>query len=388
MFNQPKKILALDGGGIRGLVTIEVLAKIEKILRDHYGNEKMVLADYFDFIAGTSTGAIISAALAIGMSVDDIRRFYLDSGKDMFDRASWWNLLKSKISYLYEKDKLTKKLKDVFGENTLLGDKNIKTLLMLVTHNAETDSPWPITNNPKAKYNDRETQKAASNLDFHLWKLVRASTAAPLFFPPEHITLKNNDGTVKNNDGKAKTFTFIDGGITPYNNPAFQAYITATLGAYNINWLTGKNNLLIVSVGTGNHALNLPSLHTKTLNILQHARNVPTYLMNSSQYQQDMLCRILGDCRAGHKLDREIGTLQGQLGEGSVPEKLFTYLRYNFDISKNGLKYLGLGHLDPEQIKRLDAVEKMPELQEIGRALARQEVKPEHFAGFLPPQPR
>ncbi|MBJ6612049.1 MAG: patatin-like phospholipase family protein [Candidatus Thiothrix moscowensis] len=151
MFNQPKKILALDGGGIRGLVTIEVLAKIEKILRDYYGNEKMVLADYFDFIAGTSTGAIISAALAIGMSVDDIRRFYLDSGKDMFDRASWLTRIGSLFGHKYNNKKLAQKLQEVFGEDTTLGSNKLKTLLMVVTHNVRTDSPWPITNNPYAK---------------------------------------------------------------------------------------------------------------------------------------------------------------------------------------------------------------------------------------------
>ncbi len=205
---------------------------------------------------------------------------------------------------------------------------------------------------------------------------MRASTAAPTYFPPEKICIGGNN------------FVFMDGGITPYNNPALQAFTTATLNAYKVNWPTGKDKMLLVSIGTGNHAINLPELNSWTSSLLYHAQNVPSQLMNSAQYQQDMLCRILGDCRTGHELDSEIGTLQGQLGEGSVPEKLFTYLRYNFDISKDGLEYLGLGHLDPEQIKRLDAVEKMPELQEIGRALARQEVKPEHFAGFLPPQPR
>lgn len=374
MSGQPKKILSLDGGGIRGLVTIEVLAKIEKILRDHYGNEKMVLADYFDFIAGTSTGAIISAALAIGKSVDDIRHFYLDSGKDMFDRASWFARIGSLFGHKYNNKKLAQKLQEVFGEDTTLGSDRLKTLLMVVAHNVRTDSPWPITNNPYAKYNDLNRQ--GCNLHIPLWQLVRASTAAPTYFPPEKIRIDDND------------FVFVDGAITPFNNPALQAFITATLNAYKVNWPTGKDKILLVSIGTGNHAINLPELNSWTSSLLYHAQNIPSQLMNSAQYQQDMLCRILGDCRTGHELDSEIGTLQGELSEGSVPEKLFTYLRYNFDISNKGLQDLRLEHLDPEPIKRLDAVDKMQELQEIGRAIAQLEVKPEHFAGFLPPQPR
>ena len=80
-----KKILALDGGGIRGMMTVEILAGIEKILRYKLKNDKLVLADWFDFFAGTSTGAIIATCLSLGMSTDEIRTFYIESGKEMFD---------------------------------------------------------------------------------------------------------------------------------------------------------------------------------------------------------------------------------------------------------------------------------------------------------------
>ena len=84
-----KKILALDGGGIRGILSVEILAKIEEMLRQKTGGDKeFVLADYFDFFAGTSTGAIIAACLSWGMTVDRIRNFYLQNGKEMFDKAS------------------------------------------------------------------------------------------------------------------------------------------------------------------------------------------------------------------------------------------------------------------------------------------------------------
>ena len=84
----PKRILALDGGGIRGIVTLEILARIESLLREKSGRQDFVLADYFDFIAGTSTGAIIGTALSLGMTVTDIRNFYLDTGRQMFEQAS------------------------------------------------------------------------------------------------------------------------------------------------------------------------------------------------------------------------------------------------------------------------------------------------------------
>jgi patatin-like phospholipase/acyl hydrolase len=63
----PRKLLALDGGGIRGMITIEVLARLEEQLRGQFNqNASFVLADYFDYIAGTSTGAIIATCLSMG----------------------------------------------------------------------------------------------------------------------------------------------------------------------------------------------------------------------------------------------------------------------------------------------------------------------------------
>ena len=72
----PKKILACDGGGILGLMSVEILARLEDDLRKKLGrNDDFVLADYFDFVCGTSTGAIIAACIAAGMSMERIRKF-------------------------------------------------------------------------------------------------------------------------------------------------------------------------------------------------------------------------------------------------------------------------------------------------------------------------
>ena len=69
----PKKLLALDGGGIRGALSIEILRRSKRKLRARYGDPDLVLADYFDYIGGTSTGAIIAAALALGQPVSEMR---------------------------------------------------------------------------------------------------------------------------------------------------------------------------------------------------------------------------------------------------------------------------------------------------------------------------
>lgn len=63
--------------------------------------------------------------------------------------------------------------------------------------------------------------------------------AAPVYLPPEVVKLG------------AKEFIFVDGGVTTYNNPAFQAFLMVTVEPYAINWSTGEDQLLVVSVGTG-----------------------------------------------------------------------------------------------------------------------------------------
>src|SRR5688500_4559984 len=86
----PKRILALDGGGIRGALTLGYLEKLEDILRARHNNSKLLLSDYFDLIGGTSTGAIIAAALATGKEVSDIKALYSRLGEGVFRMNKWW----------------------------------------------------------------------------------------------------------------------------------------------------------------------------------------------------------------------------------------------------------------------------------------------------------
>jgi uncharacterized protein len=368
----PRKLLALDGGGIRGLITIEVLAELERQIRNGLiGQGKLradapfVLADYFDYIAGTSTGAIIATALSVGMSVDKIRGFYEQSGEAMFEPAG---LLKRTFLSKFEDKALAGILQETFGETTTLGDDSLKTLLMLVMRNVTTDSPWTLSNNPQAKYNDRS--RPDCNLNLPLWKLIRASTAAPTFFPPEQVTV----GT--------REFIFVDGGITPYNNPAFQLFLMATTQPYNLNWKTGEEKMLLVSVGTGLTPKVQPDLKAGGMHLLYQAQSLPLALMFAAQNEQDLLCRSFGKCLAGDAIDREVGDLIG--ASGPTQSKLFTYARYDAELSAEGLKNLGVGHLDFVKLQEMDSVKYMKELQEVGRAVA-QKVKfsDPGFAAFL-----
>jgi patatin-like phospholipase/acyl hydrolase len=367
----PRKLLALDGGGIRGILSVEILARIEDELRAKLNaGPEFVLADYFDYIAGTSTGAIIATCLSLGMSAADIRTFYVDSGPAMFEKASWYRRFK----YKFEDQKLIGKLQEVIASKTgdplaTLASDAIRTYLLLILRNATTDSPWPISNNPAAKYN--ECTRDDCNLNLPLWQLVRASTAAPTYFPPEVVQV-----------GK-QHFIFVDGGVTMYNNPAFQLFLMATLGAYKLGWPTGEDKMLVVSVGTGSAANANADLAPDELNLLYNAQSIPSALMFSASNEQDLLCRVFGHCKSGAMIDREVWDLTGEHGRGVVDPKLFTYMRYNAELTKDGLTALGLPNVKPANVQQLDSIDHIDELQAVGRAVGDRDVKIADFEGFL-----
>jgi hypothetical protein len=118
------------------------------------------------------------------------------------------------------------------------------------------------------------------------------------------------------------------------------------------------------------------------MNLIYNASSLPSAFMFAAANEQDFLCRVFGKCLHGSMIDREVWDMQGDNGQGPVSPKLFTYLRYNADVTRDGLGALGLAHIEPSNVQQMDSVDHITELQEVGRAVARQ-VTIDHFAGFL-----
>ncbi|MBL8472358.1 MAG: patatin-like phospholipase family protein [Rhodocyclaceae bacterium] len=370
-----RKMLALDGGGIRGVLTLEILAEIERKLAARLGaGDSFRLCDYFDYIGGTSTGAIIAASLARGMSSAEVLQIYRDHGRDLFDKAA----LLDRLKFMYKSEPIAAMLQEKFGAGTTLEPQHLKTLLLVVTQNVSTDSPWPISSNPLAKYNDMA--RSDCNLKIPLWQLVRASTAAPVYFPPEVLQWDASN--------PAKSFVFTDGGTTPYNCPAFLMYRMATQAPYRLNWASGEDRLLIVSVGTGAAAKAGPQATDAHRNLFSNLANLPGGLMDAMQVEQDTNCRTVGRCTYGAELDREIGDLIPRDGAGEkIPlsknlGRQFIYARYNAELSRAGLDALGIKDIKPENVQKLDSVDSIEELSRVGKAVAKS-VSLEHFGSFV-----
>lgn len=385
---RPRKLLALDGGGIRGVLTLQILERIEALLAAASGaGPGFRLCDYFDYIGGTSTGAIIAAGLARGMSVAELIEFYREVGPEMFEKTH----LLERLHSLYKSDPLVAKLQRVFGVETTLEAGNLRTLLLVVTRNVTTDSPWPVSSNPAARYNS--PLRPDCNLRVPLWKLVRASTAAPVYFPPETLNWDPSD--------PMKTFVFVDGGVTPFNNPAFLLFRMATQPSYLLEFPTGERNLLVVSVGTGAAPTSGVSSDSPDTNILANVAGLPGALMYGIQVEQDMACRTVGRCTHGDLIDREVldmipregedvGTVEQRLRRPPVPldrdlKRAFLYVRYNADLSDPGLAKLNCSDVRGAEVRKMDNAtpENIEALIRVGKGAAAQ-VDLGHFGPFVP----
>ncbi len=359
-----KRILALDGGGIRGVFSMEILLRMQEMLRAHTGSPKLVLADHFDFFAGTSTGAIIATCLSWGMEVEKILDLYVEQGQKMFQRVPWSHPIKRMFFARYDPKPLTEILRRLFSEDgmgvepALLGTKLLRGTLLVVVRNQTTGSAWPLTNNPNAMYNDRTLPYC--NLNIPLWRVVRASTAAPVYFDPEEITLGD------------QKYVFVDGSITPYNNPSLIAALTAVLPPYNLGWEPGADKIRLISVGTIRVTSAAFQTSARKMGLFYNLPRIPAALIQGIALQQDFICRCLGDCLFGEQLDREVGDLIGLELPGT---KWFSYVRYNQSfLGKEAQEMLAKS----SDVAKLDAVHAIPLLREMGREYAKK-IKIEHL---------
>ena len=120
----PKRMLALDGGGVRGAITVAFLEQIEAVLSEHL-KKPAHLGNWFDLIGGTSTGAIIAGALAMGFTTADIKRFYFELAPKVFKRPFWRVLgLQAK----YDARMLRSEIEEIVGDLALGSEKLVTGL--------------------------------------------------------------------------------------------------------------------------------------------------------------------------------------------------------------------------------------------------------------------
>lgn len=285
----PKRILSLDGGGLRGIMSLGLLRRMERVLRERHRRQDLVLADYFDLIGGTSTGAVIAAGLALGWDVARIFDLYQQLGRTVLSRRRWW-IERAR----FEAAPLESALRGALGDHTL-GDESVLTGLCIVTKRADTGSTWPLLNHPHSNFYD-------VNRSILLRDAVRASTAAPTFFEPEKLSVRPGEYGA-----------FVDGGVSMASNPALQLFLVATLSGFHFNWPIGEHQLLLVSVGTGVWRRDDDVHRVASQRLLNWAQDVPLMLMEDANWQNQLLLQFLSRSQTPWPIDSEVGDLSADL---------------------------------------------------------------------------
>lgn len=201
--------IAIDGGGIRGVIVTKALSMLEQEF-------KQPLHEVFRLAAGTSTGSIIAAGLASGLSADHLYQMYLQLGQEIF-KKSYRTVLWPLFNHRYDQLPLKKALQKYFGEKKL-GDlwKAVPPTDLIITAFDAVKNRTRFIKSYKSQYSN--------------WALVdaiMASTAAPTYF-------QSIDGGL------------IDGGVGSYNNPC---YLAAYEIQFVLSWKLEETTLL--SIGTG-----------------------------------------------------------------------------------------------------------------------------------------
>jgi predicted acylesterase/phospholipase RssA len=225
------RILAIDGGGIRGIIPAMLLGELENRISKVQG-EDVHLADHFDLVCGTSTGGIIALAHAHKrLSFSDVLKIY-DTGA-VFDTpcgrlSAWYNFVQT--SHWYSADCLEKLLQSVFDDEDLLREQGHLPKVFVVAEEGESRDPVEVL---LASYDDTSGTNRQIVSSCKVWEAARATSAAPYYFPSWEM-----------NSGESSSRHLADGGIR-HNNPLM-------LGIEEAKKIWPSRPLdFVLSVGTG-----------------------------------------------------------------------------------------------------------------------------------------
>jgi len=445
----PKRVLALDGGGVRGAITVAFLERIEKLLEEEIKRSKAAasslgpgagklrdqetepetrLCDWFDLVGGTSTGAIIAGALALGHSTAEIKDFYLRLAPRVFTHP-FWRL--PGLQAKFDARALREEIDGIVKDRTL-DSPDLKTGLCVVTKRLDTGSPWILANNPRAPYWNSEPADPGQgktghwgNRHYRLANLVRASTAAPHFFDPEVVAiiedgrkqpLANANASLAGypwlsllvskfraiqlllthggSDGKTAPAQagnykarglenthglFVDGGVTPYNNPCMALLMMTQLKGFGIEWPLGPEKLSIFSIGTGTYRSKLSFKELGWFGPLKLTLRSLLSLMGDTETLTLAQMQWLGECPQPWEINTEIGDMAEEAGFG---QKWFRFLRYDVRLETAWMKKnlnLDVSERELERLRRMDDPGIIKHIYDIARTAAEQQVKREHL---------
>jgi uncharacterized protein len=280
------KVLAIDGGGIRGIIPATILSAIEERTQTR-------TAHLFDLIAGTSTGGILALGLTRPdghgepkFSAADLAGLYRKEGKRIFNRSLWHRIVAvdNLTDEKYEATGLEAVLHDYFGDSRL---KDAVTEVLVTSYELETREPWFFA---------RHKALADPAFDFAMRFVARATSAAPTFFEPEKLTVTTPPGGL------------VDGGVFA-NNPAMCAYVETK------QLHPDHDEILVVSLGTGQHTRPIHYADARDWGLALWAKPILNVVFDGVSDTVDHQMKIL--CRDSDHGDPRYYRFQTELDVGS-----------------------------------------------------------------------
>lgn len=256
------RILSIDGGGIRGIIPAQILISLEKKLQEQSGKPQARIADYFDLIAGTSTGGILACIYLCPdldhpkrprFTAEQARDLYFERGDEIFDIPMLHRLRSGggTLDEKYPSDGLEEALDDYMGElklSALLGP-------CLIT-------AYDIKRR-RAHFFRQHRAKNEADRNFLVRDVARATSAAPTFFECARV---KSDAAI--------WYPLVDGGVYA-NNPALCAYA-------EVREQTKKtaSEMVILSLGTGSYKKSYPYADAKDWGLMGWAKPVLDIMMS------------------------------------------------------------------------------------------------------------
>jgi predicted acylesterase/phospholipase RssA len=360
-----KRILAIDGGGVRGVVALAFLDRIERVLEAQSGRP-VRLCDHFDLIGGTSTGAIIATGLALGHRVAQIRDFYFELGPRVFKRPALrlpgWHAK-------FDAAALARELRGVIGSRKL-DSTDLQTGLGIMLKRVDTGSAWILTNSPRSVFWETPGDRSfIGNRHYSLANVVRASTAAPHFFDPQEIEIVEGE----------PPGLFVDGALTPHNNPSLALLMAAILPGHGLAWPAGRDNLTVVSIGVGAFR---DRLHSKTWRRSAAAALAVRAMIQQVNDSQSLILTLMswfGECATSWPVNIETGDLASVEPPMGA---LFRFFRYDLMLETAWLRQsLGaeVSERTLKHLRQIDDPHAMTLLEELAKDAAQRAVLDAHL---------
>ncbi|MEX2591163.1 MAG: patatin-like phospholipase family protein [Anditalea sp.] len=263
------RILSIDGGGIRGIIPGTILQIIEEKIQVYTGDPEARLVDFVDFIAGTSTGAIIGCGMLAPSSRDpgrpqyqlkEIVDWYHQKGGEIFNKPflhklkSLWGVLDEK----YPNTALKASLKEQFGDALMSG---LLKPCLVTAYEIEVRKSMFITQHNAA---------ISPDANFLVRDAVLASCSAPTYFEAIKVPSLTEEDHV-----------LIDGGVFA-NNPAMCAYAEVRKLTFGDIINPTSEDMLLVSLGTGFVNEGYPYKKAKNFGFINWIRPLISILMSGN----------------------------------------------------------------------------------------------------------